>query len=413
MSARTFHILPNETYAMRENSLISRRKMIAASGIVISGLSQVTRQAVGQQRELAAGQPIDAKELLFRTTDPRNGEPELKDLVQSWMTPTKHFYVRSHAPNPEIDPTQFRLSLTGLVEREVTLSLADLKKLPEHTITATLTCAGNRRKEFNKQAPVGGVQWESGAIGNAQWTGVKLSDVLQLCGVKPTAEHVWFDGQDKIDYKGETINFGASIPIAKALGDDKDIGALVTYGMNGSELSADHGYPLRTVVPGYIGARSVKWLNKITLSDRPSTNHYVATAYKVVTDTQPLNWEEAGPLYRYPINAAIALEEDAKIQAGKVQLSGYVLPSGISGASVSKVLVSADQGKTWTEAELTGKDENFCWQLWKAEVHASTETKQFIVRASDSQGSFMPARVPWNAKGYMQNSWYRLNVQVN
>ncbi|MEM7476687.1 MAG: molybdopterin-dependent oxidoreductase, partial [Planctomycetota bacterium] len=330
---------------MVSSPTLSRRDMILTSGILVAGITQ-TNSALGQD---------DEKDLIFRTTDPRNAEPALNKLIESWITPTKHFYVRSHAPNPKIDPSTFRLSVEGLVAKPLSLSLADIKAHQEHTITATLTCAGNRRAEYNKEGKVGGVQWDAGAIGNATWTGVALGDVLKKAGIKTGAKHVWFEGLDEIAKGDGIIPFGASIPIEKATGDGDDVGALLCYGMNGSELTADHGYPLRTLVPGYIGARSVKWLGKIVVSDVTSPNHYLATAYKLVKKTDAIDWSEAGPIYRYLINAAVGShEKGAKLETGPVDLAGYVLPSGILGAEVKNVQVSADGGKTWQKAELTG-----------------------------------------------------------
>lgn len=393
---------------------ISRRQMIAASGLVVTGFCQLN-QTFGQLPEGAAG---DDGNLIFRTTDPRNAEPPLNKLVQSWITPTEQFYVRSHAPNPVIDPQEFRLQVEGLVEKPLSLSLEELKQHPEHTVTATLTCAGNRRVEFNKQAKVGGVQWEAGAIGNATWTGVALADVLKAAGIQDSARHVWFDGLDEVPHDGGIIPFGASIPIEKAMEGEQGIGALLVYKMNGEPLTPDHGFPLRTLVPGYIGARSVKWLGRIVASAETSPNHYLAAAYKVVTKSEPIDWSETGPIYRNIVNAAIGTIEDkaveeAKLSAGPIELGGYVLPSGLVGAKVDKVQVSVDSGKTWIKAELTDEEQDYCWRLWKASVNVTAQTKELIVRANDSKGSFMPARVPWNAKGYLQNSWYRVPVDVS
>ena len=386
--------------------------MLFASGIVLTGL----RCAGGAQPQDDAG-----KDLIFRTTEPRNAEPAVDKLIQSWMTPTKHFYVRSHAPNPVIDPAKFKLQVEGMVDKPMSLSLSDLAALPQHEITATLTCAGNRRAEFNAEGKVGGVQWGAGAIGNATWGGACLADVLRAAGVREGARHVWFEGLDEIEKGGTVIPFGASIPVEKAMiapgtgdgTDQQEVGTLLATHMNGAVLLPDHGYPLRTIVPGYIGARSVKWLGKIVVSDKTSPNHYLATAYKLVRDTQSIDWQEAGPIYRYLINAAIGnIDESAELSAGPVEVAGYVLPSGIYGAKVRAVMVSADSGKSWTKAELTGEDRDYCWQLWKATVKVPGDAKELIVRAMDNEGGFMPPRVPWNAKGYLQNSWYRLPIRV-
>ncbi|NNE00897.1 MAG: molybdopterin-dependent oxidoreductase [Pirellulaceae bacterium] len=402
---------------MHTPPLLSRRDLLlAGGGIAITGMMPIP---------LSADQPgLGEKDLIFRTTVPRNAEPSLDKLVQSWITPTKHFYVRSHAPNPVIDAGSFELSVEGMVRQKRTFKLAQLLSMQNHTITATLTCAGNRRDEFNREGKVGGVQWQAGAIGNATWTGVALSDVLKQVEVLENAKHVWFEGLDEIEKGDDVIPFGGSIPIEKAMirgaashdsdSDDSAPGALLAHQMNGAALTPDHGYPLRTIVPGYIGARSVKWLGKIVVSDRPSPNHYVATAYKIVRATDPIDWSESGPIYRFPINAAIATPAaKTSVPAGMLAVTGYALPSGRPGAKLTKVLVSADDGDTWTTAKLTGQDVRYCWQLWKASVRVTTQTTRLLVKAQDSAGGFMPGRVPWNAKGYLQNSWYKLPLQVS
>ena len=387
--------------------MITRREMlVAGGGVVIAGGALFSRK-----KSFAAE---EAKQLTFHSTSPNNGEPELEELVKAWITPTKHFYVRSHAPNPVIEPDSFQLKVEGMVNRPSVLTLDSLGRFKSHSTTATLTCAGNRRAEYNAEGKVGGVQWQSGAIGNATWQGVSLADVLKQSEVTPDAKHVWFEGLDQIPKGGGIIPFGGSIPLAKAMIANGPGAPLLANQMNGEPLTADHGYPLRTVVPGYIGARSVKWLGRIVVSDRPSPNHYVATAYKIVKRTESIDWAEAGPIYRYPINAAICSPKvNAALAPGKLELNGYVLPTGRPQCTVAKVLVSADQGSSWVKAKMVGKDSEFCWQLWKAEVDVTTETKRLMVKAVDSSGGFMPGRVPWNAKGYLQNSWYRLPVQVN
>ena len=387
---------------------VSRREMlVAAGGIAITSLG-LPSVAFGQDPD-----PL-GKDLIFRTTDPRNGEPALSQLVQSWITPVKHFYVRSHAPNPQIDINQYSLTIEGSVRKPLTLTMKQLSQLPRHKATVTLTCAGNRRTEFNREGQIKGVQWESGAIGNANWSGYALSDVLKQAEVLEDAKHVWFEGLDKIERKEAVIPFGGSVPIEKAMIGGNMPGTLLADQMNGKALTLDHGYPLRTVVPGYIGARSVKWLGKIVVSDKPSPNHYLANAYKIVKKTDPIDWTESGPIYRYPINGAIANPEpNVAIAAGWLDVSGYVLPTGRPGARVQRIEISTDNGVTWQPAKTIGQTSEFCWQLWKARVKVTTRTKAIYLRAGDTTGGFMPARVPWNAKGYLQNSWYRLPVKVS
>lgn len=392
---------------------LSRREMLMSTGgLLVSG--HVAMRTLGVQESLTPQESAAVKDLIFRTTDPRNGEPELEKLVQSWITPTSLFYVRSHAPPPKLTPENFRLTVEGMVNKPLELSLDDLKKFASRSTTATLTCAGNRRAEYNEEGKVGGVQWDAGAIGNATWAGVSLAEVLVKAEVKTDAKHVWFEGLDEIKKGDGIIPFGGSIPIEKAMIAEGAAAPLLAHTMNEAALTPDHGYPLRTVVPGYIGARSVKWLGKIVVSDRPSPNHYVATAYKIVHQTKALDWRESAPIYRFPVNAAICTPGgNSDHAAGNVELSGYALPTGRPGSKISRVQISVDKGRSWVKATLTGKDVDFCWQLWRAKVKVTAATTEVYVRSQDSSGGFMPYRVPWNAKGYLQNSWHRLPIKVS
>ena len=364
------------------------------------------------------GVPITGKKLSVRTSSPFNAEPELGDLVQNWITPTKYFYVRNHAPVPKLDAKSFQVSVEGLVDKPLKMTASELTdRFKSTSVVATMTCAGNRRYEHSKTKKVGGVQWQEGAIGNARWGGVKLSDLLKAAGVKPEAKHIWFEGVDKIKDKAGRLRpagFGGSIPIEKAMLDSKSMpGALVCHQMNGETLPPAHGFPLRTVVPGYIGARSVKWLGKIVVSDRPSPNHYLATAYKIVTEGTKLEWAEAGPLYAYPINSVICSPKPhAKLKAGTVRVTGYALPNGRPGRTANRVQLSADGGRSIIEAKITSSKREYCWVLWSANVKVTAKTKELIVRAGDSGGDVQPRSVKWNMKGYMYNAWHRVPVRV-
>lgn len=352
--------------------------------------------------------------LVVHTDVPRNAEPPLDRLVQSWLTPVDAFFIRSHGPTPQVDPAAYRLSVEGLVEKPLRMALDQLRQtFPSISTLATLTCAGNRRSEHSLVKPVAGVPWREGAIGNARWEGVRLSDVLKAARVKPDARHVWFEGLDRIDHEGTTISFGGSIPLEKAFADaDHTPGALIADRMNDRPLTADHGFPLRMVVPGYIGARSVKWLQRIVVSDRPSPNHFVADVYKIVEEDTPLEVAETAPLYRFPINSAICVPQaGARLAPGCTTVRGYALPPG-NGAAIARVEVSADRGRTWREAAFASDPKPYCWVLWRADVPVAADTAELVVRASDSRGTVQPRRVAWNVKGYLYNAWHRVAVEV-
>ena len=304
--------------------------------------------------------------------------------------------------------------MEGLIDNPLCLSLADLKGFDTTSNVATLTCAGNRRYEHSKTKLIDGVQWQEGAIGNARWEGVRLSAILKAAGIRLGVKHVWFEGLDEVDRQGKTIPFGGSIPLEKALGDSKTMpGAIVCTGMNGRPLPPDHGFPLRMVVPGYIGARSVKWLGRIDVSNRPSPNHYLANAYKIVTEGDKLETAEAGPIYAYPLNSVICTPKPgANVKTAKVHVTGYALAQGRPGRTVKTVELSTD-GRRWHRARLTSPVREYCWTLWSAELPVTATTKELIVRCTDSAGNTQPRKVAWNKKGYLYNAWHLVPVAVS
>lgn len=407
------HTMPQLTTAAEPSSSADRREFLRRAGVAGAGLA--VAPWLSGNRSSATAAENNSGDMIVHTQVPLNSEPKLNVLTNSWITPVESFYVRSHAPNPKIDPSSFRLTVEGLVGNPLSISLAELNGTFESTsIVCTMTCAGNRRSEHSLVKPVGGVPWKAGAIGNARWSGVRLSDVLKKAGLKENAKHVWFEGLDEISKGGGIIPFGASIPVSKAMTGKEGLpGALLTTKMNDQPLTPDHGAPLRGVVPGYIGARSVKWLGKIVVSDRPSPNHYVATAYKLVREGSPIEWAESGPLYRFPLNSVICSPEpNSKIAPGKVGVSGYAYPSGNPGTTIAKVEVSADDGRRWTTAKITSPLRENCWVLWKADVKVSSSASELTVRATDSRGDTQPENANWNLKGYMFNGWYHVPVDA-
>lgn len=391
----------------------NNRRHFLKSGLVITSVVGSGMPQIWGQQPNSTGE-TSSPGLIVHGETPMNAEPRLDELVKSWVTPNEQFYIRSHAPVPDVDLSQFKLKVEGLVEKPLELSLKELKeKFGNHSVFATMTCAGNRRSEHSEVKPVSGVQWQSGAIGNARWTGPRLGDVLKAACVQPGAKHVWFEGLDQVERETGVIPFGASVPIAKAMANSKqDLGVLLAHKMNDEPLPPDHGYPLRTVVPGYIGARSVKWLGKIIVSDRPSDNHYVATAYKLVTESTDEQWQAASPLYHYPMNSVICNPaEDGPVEPGRLTVRGYALPPGERGSSLEQVEVSIDDGKSWKVAELTSAANPNCWQLWSVTVNVAADTESILVRATDQRGRTQPEKTPWNLKGYMFNAWHRRQLK--
>lgn len=350
--------------------------------------------------------------LLVRQEKPFNAEPPLSDLLDHWLTEYGTFFQRSHGNVPKIDSGSYQLAVEGMVDRPLKLSLGELKeRFPQVTTTATITCAGNRRSEFRSDK-ITGVQWHAGAISTAEWTGVSLADLLKHAGVQAGAKHVWFEGLDDVPEGGKTIAFGGSIPLDKAITATKATpGALLAHTMNKQPLPTEHGAPLRGVVPGYIGARSVKWLGKIVVSDRPSPNHFIADVYKVVTKGTEEERQSTPPIYEHALNSVTCRW---KLDDGKkrLQLSGFALPAGHADCLIQKVEISLDDGKSWTAAKLTSPQREFCWSFWEAELPADAAGKTALVRATDTRGETQPREMPFNLKGYQYNAWYGVKLST-
>lgn len=187
--------------------------------------------------------------------------------------------MRSHGAIPVLDAAEHRLRIAGRVANPLELSLDELRSsLPAVSVVATMQCAGNRRADMQRVRPTSGDRWAHGAIGNAEWTGVSLAAVLRAAGAKMhPALHVAFQSAAECHLDGKSFRYGASIPMQKAMAEK----VLLAYAMNGEKLDAEHGAPLAVVVPGYAGVRSPKWLQEITVQNRPSDNPIQADDYKL------------------------------------------------------------------------------------------------------------------------------------
>lgn len=356
-------------------------------------------------------QATAGKKLIARQERPFNAEPSLDVLTREWITPWETFFVRSHGDVPQVERGGYRLKIEGLIDRPRDYRAEELEPLssmfPQASTICTLTCAGNRRAEFAAayQQQVPGVSWDSGAIGNADWTGVKLSDILKAAGVKPDAKHVWFEGLDPIDNKGVSEPYGGSIPLAQALADSAiGPGAIICSRMNGQPLTAEHGAPLRAIVPGFIGARSVKWISRIVVSDRPSPNRFLAREYKLLREGSDAEIAAAAPEYEMMLNSIIASGQKS---GDRWTLRGFALPQGQLGRVIDRIELTTDAGKSWTPAKIVSPARDFCWVLWTAEIPQGANPLTVAVRAVDNRGVTQPMTVPWNVKGYQYNAWHK------
>ncbi|XP_029809713.1 sulfite oxidase, mitochondrial isoform X1 [Suricata suricatta] len=364
--------------------------------------------------------PVRHPALKVNSQRPFNAEPPPEVLTESYITPNPIFFTRNHLPVPNLDPETYRLHVVGPPGgQSLCLSLDDLYKFPKHEITVTLQCAGNRRSEMTQFKEVRGLEWNTGAISTARWAGARLCDVLakaghQLC---ETEAHVCFEGLDS-DPTGTA--YGASIPLARAM--DPEAEVLLAYEMNGQPLPRDHGFPVRVVVPGVVGARHVKWLGKVSVEPEESYSHWQRRDYKGFSpsvDWDTVDFDSAPSIQELPVQSAITEPKDGEtVQSGEVTIKGYAWSGG--GRAVVRVDVSLDGGLTWHVAELDGEEQRprkaWAWRLWQlqAAVPAGKKELNIVCKAVDDSYNVQPDTVApiWNLRGVLSNAWHRVHVRV-
>jgi sulfite oxidase len=350
------------------------------------------------------------RDLIVYEEEPFNAETEAAALAEGPLTATDAFYVRGHGAVPEIDPAGWRLRVHGLVERELSLSLSTLREaLPERTVTATLQCAGNRRAGLMAIRDVPGeAPWGPGATGTAKWTGVALGDVLALARPARDAAHVGFEGAELSPEAKPVQRFGGSIPLAKACRPE----VLLAWAMNDRPLPPVHGAPLRAVVPGYIGARSVKWLERIEVRAAPWDGYFQHVVYRLVPADATPGPGVGMPLGLVALNADVLTPADGEtVAAGPVEIRGYAFAGGER--EVARVDVALD-GR-WTHAQLLDDLGPWAWRHWRATLDLAPGDHEIRVRAWDSSAATQPEDVAalWNPKGYVNNACPRIHVRVD
>jgi sulfite oxidase len=350
-------------------------------------------------------------EILIRQEDPLNAGPPPHLLLRGGdLTPAGLFFVRNHGGVPEVDPAAYWLTVEGRVRKPFRISLEELRRLPRVTVAATLQCAGNRRSEMMavKEIP-GELPWGTEAISTAEWGGVPLREVLSAAEPESGARHVELTGLDEAERHGQRFHFGGSIPLDKAQQPE----VLLAYEMNGRPLPEVHGAPLRLVVPGYIGARSVKWLSRINVQEEPSANYFQARAYRLFppgVSHDNVDWDRGLMLGTFNVNSLIcAPAEGEALAAGAVTIRGWAFAGE---RDVARVDLSVDGGTRWAVAELAPGRSRWTWRLWSATADLAPGEHEIVCRAWDSAAQTQPedpAHV-WNFKGYMNNAWHRVRV---
>lgn len=353
-----------------------------------------------------------AASFLVRAQEPFNGGAPLAELRRREVTPREHFFVRNHGPVPEIDRAAFRLEVDGRVRRPLSLSADELaERFGRREVEATLQCAGHRREEMMRVAPIPHeLPWGEEPVSNAVWSGVPLAEVLRAAEPSAGAAHVELVGRDETERLGERFAYGGSIPLAKALTPE----VLLADRMNGEPLPAAHGAPLRALVPGYIGARSVKWLVRVTVRDEPSENYFQRRAYRLFppqVGPETVVWERGLMLGELPVTSLICEPAPgAEVAAGPLRVAGLALAGG--GRPVARVDLTADGGRSWVEADLTGAARPWAWRFWEARIELPAGEHTLASRAWDTAANTQPEDTAtlWNFKGYLNNAWHRVTI---
>lgn len=372
-----------------------------------------------------SGDPIRNPILQVNSAKPFNAESPTQLLVETFLTPNELFFIRNHLPVPKLKPEEYILSIHADGLPPIVLTLDDLKtKFPQHTIVSTIQCAGNRRSEMSSpQKPVKGLAWKQGAIGNAEWTGVKLFDVLKYAGIdvhNPKFQHIQFEGYDK-DPTGQT--YGASIPIHKVSDPSNDV--VLAFQMNGKTIDYDHGYPVRLIVPGVVAARSVKWLAKIIASDKESSSFWQQSDYKGFSpsvDWNNVDFKSAPAIQELPVQSAICEPTNGTTlkNVDEVQIKGYAYSGG--GRGIVRVDVTIDGGKNWHVATLKNPTlqplhRSWAWTLWEVTLPVPKNSPRLFIqcKAVDSSYNVQPDNVEpiWNLRGVLNNAWHKIEVNLD
>lgn len=349
---------------------------------------------------------------------PTNLETPLELIQHSFVTPTELFFVRNNVPfTPQIDPETYRLRIEGDgVEREIELTLKDIMNLPSVSIPRNVECGGNWRSFYDRVQgrPASGGQWGSGGISLAYWTGTPLSEVLKLAGVKDDAVDVLPIGLDDLASEG---GFQRHMSLDKALQSD----TILAYRMNGEVLPADHGFPLRAIVPGWVGSNSIKWLGRIVVSTKVQWTRNATIGY-VLIDPEEKRWQPSpdapegslgAPVYDQSLKSALALPWDGEIERGRRMIRGFASP-GLHDwnadptwtpkmpRKVAKVEWRVNGG-AWQQARLIDPVIPGVWTRFEFEWDATPGKHIIETRATDELGLSQPDVAPYNEKGYLMN----------
>ncbi len=349
--------------------------------------------------------PESTDGLIIRNRRPLDAETPVEAFA-TWRTPTGQFFVRSHFGEPAVGLRPWTLRIDGLVERPEEYRIDALGRYGTVERPAVLQCAGNGRAFFRPIIP--GVGWERGAVGNAEWAGVRLRDVLTAAGLKPGAAHVHFEGADAPP-NPKTPAYLRSLPLERALHPD----TMLATRMNGEPLPVRHGGPVRLIVPGWTGNHWIKWIRTIHISDVEAPGFYQQTGYRMPREPLPPGVtpkpEDLIPVQEMNVKSLIARPtRDAVIGAGPFEALGVAW----TGAGRVRVVEVSVDGGPWTAAALEGPDVEGSWRTWRLPLTLQPGAHRLAVRATDDAGRVQPEVSPWNKSGYLWNGVETLAFEV-
>lgn len=395
-----------EDFAMSyEPFRVDRRALVAqltAAGVSASAIAAMTAPSTLAQS--ATPEATDALTAIGKSESLIiHGDTTFETPLEAYsefLTPNDKFFVRSNGPvTMDIDPAEWRLTVSGLVDNELELSLDDLQAMDPVTVTAFLECSGNSRSRFpDDPQTIEGTRWGNGAIGNAEWTGVPLSRVLEEAGVQEGAVDIVSQGADFEDMQ-------RGLPIDVATNGE----VMLVWQMNGEDLPAPNGGPVRLLVPRWGGIASTKWVESIEVIDHTFDGYFNVESYIIIDE----NGEVLRPVEVMPVKSMIS-----SVAPGEELTAGAQTVSGIAWSGegvVTKVEVSTDNGETWEEASITEEAGATSWARFEFEWDAAAGETTLLSRATDETGNTQPDSIDdlqWNVKGYQMNAVYPVDVTV-
>ena len=400
---------------MERRDFFKKAAVVAGAAAVGSTTAEagMTRQPIDNRKVSPVAFPEKRPLIMYSDRPPLLETP--RDVFTSVLTPNDQFFVRWHMPDipTHIDPDTFTISVNGLVEKELKISLNDLKtKFEQVEVTAVLQCGGNSRSAF--QPIAGGIQWGSGAMGCATWKGVRLRDILDKAGLQKDAEWIGFNGSEKAAYY-ETPNFIRELHL-----EELDDHVILAYQMNGEDLPYLNGYPLRLVIPGVYSDSWVKMLSNITVTNKYKHLFFMDVAYRVPDnececETHEKKAPKTKPITKMNVKSVIGYPTRDSF----VNLKSHVVVRGVAfddGHGIKKVLVSTDAGKTWNEAILDdGKLGRYAYRAFRYPFKPNTLGKVTIMtKAINNIGEEQPLDkdIKWNHGGYKYNGIDKVTVEV-